>query len=163
MREARRLNLTRLAQQYEYQYQFADAIEISHGFLYQILANKRNVGEKLARKIEGRLNKPENWLDSLQNKHEKYVKLPIGNAEKSTTFMDFQLKQYVRKKMSPQFFKGLLGLEDDIIAWVIFMLAKIDAGQEERVITSCISQLGIVLENIRHEREEAAQKIPEKT
>lgn len=74
VREVRRENLRKLNGCFESQRLFADAADVSESVAYQILSGRRNIGEKLARKLEGKLKIPSGWLDLL---HESVV-LPIG-------------------------------------------------------------------------------------
>jgi hypothetical protein len=62
---ARRDNLRRLSQEAATQHDFAESLDVTDGFLSQIIGinPSRRVGEKLARQVESRLGLGYGWLD----------------------------------------------------------------------------------------------------
>lgn len=63
MAQIRRINLARICKRFESQTQFAAMIGMSQSQLNQLLVGHRNVGERLARKIEKQIGLKENDLD----------------------------------------------------------------------------------------------------
>jgi hypothetical protein len=59
----RKQNLSRLLTRYQRQQALADAVGMSVQYLNQLFVGKRNLGEKLARKIEMKLGLERGWLD----------------------------------------------------------------------------------------------------
>lgn len=59
----RQQNLSRLLTRYRRQQAMADAIGMSVQYLNQLFLGKRNLGEKMARKIETKLGLERGWLD----------------------------------------------------------------------------------------------------
>ncbi len=60
-------NLKRLVSECHSQQAFADSIGLSVQYLNQLLMERRNVGEKTARKIERALRLESGWLDRVAN------------------------------------------------------------------------------------------------
>lgn len=67
LNEIRRKNLQLLARQYEYVTQFSKQAGVGNSQIDQMLKNRepvRNLGEKLARRIEANMGLPPGWLDT---------------------------------------------------------------------------------------------------
>lgn len=71
IKEIRRVNLMRLIAEYESQQALADAVDVTPAVFSQIINKRRNIGEKMARKIEAKLGKPANWFDTPHKKNGK--------------------------------------------------------------------------------------------
>jgi SOS-response transcriptional repressor LexA len=61
--EIRKSNLEKISSHYESQRELADVLEITPGYLNQLLTGYRNIGEKVARKFEKKLRLEEFFLD----------------------------------------------------------------------------------------------------
>lgn len=66
----RRSNLEKISSTYESQRELADILEITPGYLNQLLTGYRNIGEKTARKIERKLKLEEFTLDMQDSRAE---------------------------------------------------------------------------------------------
>jgi len=70
-------NLKAIANTYESQKELADDLDYTPGYINHLLVGHRNIGEKVARKIEASLRKPHGWLDVDRSEAQK----PASNAE----------------------------------------------------------------------------------
>ncbi|MDD5271986.1 MAG: helix-turn-helix transcriptional regulator [Methylovulum sp.] len=68
MNTIRLTNLQVLAKKYASQRALADALDFTPGYINQLLTQKRSIGEKIARKIEGQLSLPPFCLDQKDSK-----------------------------------------------------------------------------------------------
>lgn len=74
IKEVRRVNLQRLIADYESQQALADAVDLTPAVFSQIINKRRNMGEKMARKVEARLGLVNGWLDRQQREEESNVR-----------------------------------------------------------------------------------------
>ena len=63
VKEIRRENLRLLGEKYEKQAEFARASAIASPYMNQLISGHRDMGDKMARKLEHQLGLPENWMD----------------------------------------------------------------------------------------------------
>jgi hypothetical protein len=58
---------------------FAEHLELSDRYLSHIKCQRKNIGHKLARAIETRLELPHGWLD---REHDSAARMPVDDTEK---------------------------------------------------------------------------------
>lgn len=76
----RKNNLLKIASTFESQRELADILEITPGYLNQLLTGYRNIGEKVARKFEKKLNLKELFLD-IQDLEDKEIEASIKTPD----------------------------------------------------------------------------------
>jgi len=64
VQEIRKRKLSNLIREYGTQKAFAEAAGLDVGHVSQMMTGRRSIGERVARKIEKNLGKPEGWMDS---------------------------------------------------------------------------------------------------
>lgn len=113
MLEIRKKRLKELASQYQTQAALASALDVTPGYVNQLLIGTRGIGEKVARKIESACGKPHGWMDISHADEAKEAAEP-GREFLPIRFVGFRLQagiigfavEYLDEEFDPIFFRA---------------------------------------------------------